>query len=107
VTSSVEQFNQGATVGEFIEKQHYDACVIHDLTRYRAKGQFYHEFVIIHAVDQENHDQWFRFDRAAHLATSFQLSAATSSSDVTAKDAVCRGYSTSEFTADLLLDVRF
>lgn len=88
VDSIAAQFNQCATVGQFIEKPAFDACIIHDLTRYRAKGRFYHEFVIIHAVDQESHDQWFRFDRAAHLTTSLQLSAAASSSDVAAKDAV-------------------
>ena len=98
------EFKQTPTLEQFLEGEQYDDNNIHSLTRYRAKRPARHEFIIVHSVDKENHDRWFRLDRAAYLSGSLQLSTATFSSDVTALDTVSIGYSTPERATESVQD---
>jgi len=80
------------TAKEFMEEPTYDASLIYGFTRYRTEGRAFHEFAIIYSVDKENHDQWFRFDRAPNVSGSSGHSAVTSAKDVAVKDQVSVGY---------------
>jgi len=73
---------------EFIGESSYDDSLIYGLTRYRTEGRASHEFVIIHTVDKENHDQWFRFDRAPNMSGFSAHSAVTSAKDAAVKDQI-------------------
>jgi len=90
------------TAREFISESSYDSSLIYGLTRYRKEGRAHHEFVIIHTVDKENHDQWFRFDGAANTSGPSRFAVA-SSKNVGASDQVSVRYFAPGCTTDLLL----
>jgi len=88
VSYSGPGYKQVPTCGEFIGSSYYDTSLICDLTRYRTPNRVYHEFVIIHSVDDQLHEQWFRIDRVPNVSGPFEPFAAALGQDVAAKDRI-------------------